>query len=510
MSKSDQKRVLLTFTGFHDPFFTGPADGEQREGPVLNLVREMKFDAVVLIGTPNTDQRTIDAILAINERQPNVEVVHQHIELTDPSDYFEVLPGLRSVLRDVRELYPDDQYFIGTASGTPQMHTCWVMLSASGEFPARLLQSRPKRFVTEDRPAISEIDPTNDQFPIIRQNVWANLQKEQTETEDHDALIRNLGIVGDHHAIQEALQQACDFGRTEYPALILGESGTGKELFARLIHAVSDRADKPFIKVNCAVQETLAESQLFGHVKGGFTDAVADRKGSFEEAHGGTIFLDELGELPKVVQAKLLRTIQNGEIVPVGGELKKVDVRIIAATNKKLSAENPDEEFREDLYFRLSVCEIRLPSLRDRRSDIAKLAMTFLDRECQSLRSPKSFTPEAIQKLEAYNWPGNIRELENTVQRAVVLSRDPEILAEHIQVKLETEENALQHLPTPQDGFSLKEFQAKVRDSLYEKALELAGGTGSGSQKRAAELLSVSNNAVSKYLKEKRGEKDST
>ena len=268
MSEPDPKRVLLTFIGFHDPFFTGPADGEQREGPVLNVIREMQFDVAVLIGTPNTDQRTRDAMVAIGERHPSIEVVHQHIELADPSDYFEVLPGLRSVLRDVRELYPEGQYFIGTASGTPQMHTCWVMLSASGEFPARLLQSRPKKFVTADRPPISEIDPTNDQFPIIRQNVWADLRREQVDPEDHSSLVQSIGIVGEHHAIKDALQQACDFGQSIHPALILGESGTGKELFARLIHGVSDRADKPFVKVNCAVQENLAESLLFGHVKG--------------------------------------------------------------------------------------------------------------------------------------------------------------------------------------------------------------------------------------------------
>lgn len=501
MSESDHKRVLLTFIGFHDPFFIGSADGEQREGPVLNLVRELKFDVLVLIGTPNTDQRTKDAIVAIGERQPNVEVVHQHIELTDPSDYFEVLPGVRSVLRDVRELYPDGQYFIGTASGTPQMHTCWVMLSASGEFPARLLQSRPKRFVTEDRPPISEIDPTNDQFPIIRQNVWANLQREQTEPQNYDPLIQRLGIVGDHHAIKEALQQACDFGQSNYPVLILGESGTGKELFARLVHAVSERSKKPFVRVNCsAIQENLAESALFGHKKGAFTDAISDRVGKFEEANGGTIFLDELGELPTSIQAKLLRTIQNGEIEPVGGKMKTVDVRIVAATNRKLSANQSESNFREDLYFRLSVCEIRLPSLRTRRSDITKLAMTFLDRECKSLRKSKSLAPEAVQKLEAYNWPGNIRELENTIQRAVILSKGTEIEPDHVQVNLETEDSSLQHLPTPQDGFSLSDYVGRVRESLYDKALELADG----SQKRTAELLGVSDNAVSKYVKAKR------
>lgn len=501
MSDQNEQRVFLSFTGFHDPFFVGNADSIQREGPVLNLLQGLPFDVAVLIGTPNTDERTKLAVEAIRERHPNLEVVHQHIELTDPSDYFEVLPGLRNVLRDVREEYPNGQYFIGTASGTPQMHTCWVMLSASGEFPARLLQARPPRFVTDDRPAVSEIDPSDSQFPIIRPNVWGQIKKETSEEIDDAQKIKSIGIVGDHHSIQEAIQQACEFGRSDYPALILGDSGTGKELFAKLMHSVSARADKPLIKANCSgIQESLAESTLFGHKKGAFTDAVSDRKGLFQKANGATLFLDELGELPLPIQAKLLRAIQSGEIEPVGGDMEIVDVRVIAATNRKLSAEKPSEDFREDLYFRLSVCEIRLPSLKERRSDITKLALSFLDRECQALRKSKSLSPEAIQKLEIYSWPGNIRELENTIRRALILSKnEPEIQAEHIQVNLETEASSLQHLPTPQEGFSLSEYQGVVRDYLYEKALELSGG----SQKRAAELLGVSDNAVSKFVKAK-------
>lgn len=508
MSESKPKRVFLSFTGFHDPFFKSPTDGEERVGPVLNLIAGMQFDVAIIIGTPNTDERTKEAIEAIKERHPDIEAIHQHIDLADPSDYFEVLPGLRSVLRDVREQFADCQYFIGTASGTPQMHTCWVMLAASGEFPARLLQSRPPRFVTEDKPPITEIDPTNSQFPIIRPNIWGEPQKDSDESQDDKELVKKLKIVGDHPKLVEALEQACLVGRSHHPALILGESGTGKEQVAKLVRLVSDRADGPFVSINCStIPENLAESTLFGHKKGSFTDAQEDRQGKFKDADGGTIFLDELGELPESVQAKLLRTIEQGEIEPVGGETDKVDVRVIAATNRKLSADFQEGGFRQDLYFRLNVGEIRLPSLSERRADISKLALYFLDRECQTLKTSKSLSVEAIQKLEAYSWPGNVRELENAIERAVMSSRGAsEIKPEHILIKVETEESALQHLPVPQPGFKLKDFISKVRDRLYGHALELSGG----SQTRAKDLLGVSNESISKYKRNKAKGNDST
>ena len=507
MSSPKTKHVLLSFVGFHDPFFIGPADSEQREGPLLSLLRGKPFDVAVVISTPNTNDRTVQAMEAVAERFPDIEAVHHHVELSDPTDYFEVLPGLRSVLRDVRECYEDGQYFIGTASGTPQMHTCWVLLTASGEFPARLLQTRPPRFVTEDKPPFSEIDPSNSQFPIIRPNVWGDPQIDSNESLQDAELIKKLGIVGDHPEFKKALQQACIVGRSNEPALILGESGTGKELIAQLVWRSSDRGNKPFVAVNCsAIPDNLAESTLFGHKKGSFTDASNDRVGKFQEADGGTIFLDEIGELAPEVQAKLLRTVEQGEIEPVGGSTKKVDVRIIAATNRKLTAESQENNFRQDLYFRLNVGQIDLPSMKQRRSDISKLAMAFLDSQCQSLKQRKSFTPEAIQKLESYSWPGNIRELQNAIKRAVLNSQDSKITADNIQVQLETMSTSLQHLPTPQDGFSIKDYLELVRSELYDRALELSGN----SQTRAKELLGVSDNAVSKHVKKKRGEVDST
>ncbi|MEO0497649.1 MAG: sigma-54 dependent transcriptional regulator [Pseudomonadota bacterium] len=215
------------------------------------------------------------------------------------------------------------------------------------------------------------------------------------------------------------------------PVLIEGESGVGKEIVARAIQGTSDRAGKPFITVNCgAIPDNLVESILFGHEKGAFTGANEKHAGKFREAHGGTIFLDEVGELPMDIQVKLLRTLQEGEIDPVGAvKPTKVDFRLISATNRDLIAAVRDGTFREDLYYRLNVFPVRVPPLRERRSDIALLVHHFANRFAleEGLRDIRSVTPAALAMLEAFDWPGNIRQLENAVFRAVVLADGPEL-----------------------------------------------------------------------------------
>jgi two-component system, NtrC family, nitrogen regulation response regulator NtrX len=207
--------------------------------------------------------------------------------------------------------------------------------------------------------------------------------------------------------------------------LISGENGTGKELVARQIHALSHRSAGPFIEVNCAaIPEELIESELFGHVKGAFTGAVADRRGKFEIATGGTLFLDEVGDMSIKTQAKVLRALQEQIVEPVGGQNSvRVDVRVIAATNKELAAEIRQGRFREDLYFRLNVIPIAVPPLRSRAGDIVRLAEHFVAGFAREYgRRPKSFSPEARELLEAYHWPGNVRELRNTIERLMIMA----------------------------------------------------------------------------------------
>jgi DNA-binding NtrC family response regulator len=231
-------------------------------------------------------------------------------------------------------------------------------------------------------------------------------------------------ILGEDPQLRQVSQQLHRAAATDATVLILGESGTGKELFARALHALSGRAEGPFVAVNCAaIPETLLETELFGHEKGAFTGATARKPGRFELAHRGTLFLDEIGDLSLPLQAKILRALEERQFERVGGtQTLKVDVRVVAATHHDLRAGVAERRFREDLYFRLSVFPIRIPPLRDRPGDLVMLARHFIDRFCRDLsKPPLALAPDAIDALRAYPWPGNVRELQNCIERAVIL-----------------------------------------------------------------------------------------
>ncbi len=237
-------------------------------------------------------------------------------------------------------------------------------------------------------------------------------------------------IVGKSFAIRSLLDRIEKVAPTDARVLITGENGTGKELVARALHRLSGRADGPFVEVNCAaIPSELIESELFGHMKGSFTGAVADRAGKFEQASGGTLFLDEVGDMSLAAQAKVLRALQDGVVTRVGGEKPiRVNVRVIAATNKDLEAEIQEGNFREDLFFRLNVVPIHVPPLRERREDIPMLVRHFVAKAAEEQRLPaRDFAPDAVERLSRMEWPGNVRELRNTVERLLILSRGAEV-----------------------------------------------------------------------------------
>ena len=281
--------------------------------------------------------------------------------------------------------------------------------------------------------------------------------------------------------------------------LITGESGTGKELVARAIHENSARAGGPFITINCgAFPETLLESELFGYRKGAFTGANENREGLFQAAHGGTLFLDEIGNMTLSMQVKLYRVLQEGKVRPLGStEESDVDVRVFAATNKNLEKEIAEGRFREDLYYRLSVIPIHLPSLRERRVDIPLLARHFLERFRKAMEKPiEGIAPEAMRLLEAYDWPGNVRELENTLERAVALETGKLVSAEVLPEKIRSYSQAQlvaaggdhRGATIPTEGLDLERHIAEEERSYLLAALEMAGGV----RTRAAELLRMS------------------
>jgi DNA-binding NtrC family response regulator len=243
------------------------------------------------------------------------------------------------------------------------------------------------------------------------------------------AHVRPPGLIGRTSGMLKVYKQIAYAADSAAPVLILGESGTGKELVSRAIHENGPRASRPFVAINCgAIPETLLESELFGHTRGAFTGAVADRKGIIEQASGGTVLLDEIGETSLALQVRLLRTIEEGEVRPVGaGRVVKVDARVISATNRDLEKEVAAQRFRQDLYYRLSVIVIVVPPLRERRADIPLLTAQFLQNACARVGRSVDLAPDALDALAAYDWPGNVRELENTVERLVLFSRGSSI-----------------------------------------------------------------------------------
>ena len=244
-------------------------------------------------------------------------------------------------------------------------------------------------------------------------------------------------LVGEDPSLRKVFASLQRAAATDTTVLLEGESGTGKELFARSLHALSPRADAPFVAINCAaIPETLLETELFGHEKGAFTGAVARKPGKFEMAHRGTLFLDEIGDLPLALQAKILRALEERRFERVGGTaLVTVDVRLVAATNKGLRAAVAARRFREDLFFRLSVFPITVPPLRERGGDIPVLARYFVDRFCRDLKKkPLTLSPAALEQLQTYRWPGNVRELQNCIERAVILADGDTILPRHLNL----------------------------------------------------------------------------
>lgn len=303
------------------------------------------------------------------------------------------------------------------------------------------------------------------------------------------------GIIGDHPSMQRVLKTVEQVANSRATVLVSGETGTGKELIAAAIHHLSNRRDKPFVRLNCAaLAESLLESELFGHERGAFTGAQMRREGRFKQADGGTLFLDEISEIPLSTQVKLLRFLQERTFERVGGnETLTVDVRVIAATNRDLRKAMEANAFREDLYYRLDVVRIDLPPLRARPSDIPMLAQHFLEKYArENGREIVGFTDEAIRALLSYSWPGNVRELENAIERAVVLSNE-----ERLGVESFERTNSLAHagdLSALIPGISLKEIE--------RIAIEKTLAATNGSRAKTAEILGISRRTLQYRLKE--------
>ncbi len=308
-----------------------------------------------------------------------------------------------------------------------------------------------------------------------------DLELENAALAQYRSVMPLTGVIATSEAMTKVCRAVEKIGPTSATTLLLGESGTGKELLARALHALSPRAKQPFVAINCAaIPDTLLESELFGYEKGAFTGAVKQTQGKFEHADGGTLFLDEIGDMPLALQAKLLRFLQDRVVERIGGrERIPVDVRIVCATNKDLSAMLGRNEFREDLFYRVSEVTIRIPPLRERPGDAGVIAQSLLERRTREhSRSLKGFAPEALAAIESYPWPGNIRELENRISGAVIMAEGKYVSVEDLG------------LPLPDsnlDWLNLREVRQRAEREAVKQALALSGSNLS----RTAELLGI-------------------
>lgn len=380
------------------------------------------------------------------------------------------------LLERTREISPDTKFIMITAFGTVETARKAFKLGAEdliikdAGFDLEELKIYVSRVLQRKR--------------ILQENVLLKRELRQRGSLDN--------IIGRSPKMQAIYSMIETVAATNSTVLIMGESGTGKELVARAIHNLSNRASAPFVSVNCgAFTETLLESELFGYMKGAFTGAVSNRKGLFEAAQGGTIFLDEIGETTPAMQVKLLRVLQERTIRRVGGlEEIPVDVRVVAATNRDLAKMVEEGTFRNDLYYRISVIPIELPPLRERREDIPDLVRYFLNKYTAAAgRQPMEVSEEAMRYLEAYNWPGNVRELENTIERAVALEPTqiigPERLPERI---LKYKPSNASDLDLPEEGIDLEAYLMQLEKTYIIRALQRTNGN----QTKAAELLHMS------------------
>ena len=366
------------------------------------------------------------------------------------------MPGVdgMEVLKSIREDYPDTVVIMITGFSTVETAVEAMKLGAFDYIP--------KPFTPDEVSIV--VKKAIEKRSLLLENIYLR-QELQEKYGFHN-------IVGKSKRMQEIYRIIAKVAMTDSTVLIYGQSGTGKELIARAVHFNSPRREKPFVPLDCAVlSENLLESELFGHIRGSFTGAVSTKPGLFEVADGGTLFLDEVGNISLAIQAKLLRVLQEREFTPVGGtKAKKVDIRLIAATNKDLEKMIHEETFREDLYYRLNIVPIPLPLLKDRQEDIPLLASHFLKKYAEEMgKTIKGLTPEAMKRLMRYPWPGNVRELENVIERSVVMIDDEMVRSEHLILPRAQEKEEPDEVQAPHTSDELKEVKKHLREKVVEE-----------------------------------------
>lgn len=492
-------KILLAWLGATDQRAINPEkDGDR--SPIYEAMDVIAYDEVQVIS--DYSQAKTEAYIKWLKQKSSTKISVHYVSLTSPTNHEEIYRSAIQVIQSVKDRFPDAKLTYHLSPGTPAMASIWLLL-AKTYVPAQLIESSKQQGVKEVH------------FPFELSAEFMPAASKLT----NDALTRLMqGLPPESPAFNEVVHQCAAMKRiiamahrlalTEVPILIQGESGTGKELFARSIHRASKRHAQKFRAVNCgAIPQELVDSELFGHVKGSFTGAFQDRKGYFEAAEGGTLFLDEIGELHLASQVRLLRVLQEKEVTPVGGtEPRKINVRIIAATNRVLSEEIAAGRFREDLYYRLSVGILLLPPLRERKGDLsllieASLKAINVEAALRDGRKHKYLSVSAKNILLRHSWPGNVRELYNTLVRTSIWAIGEEIspddVAEVLTFNVPKKEVGVLNRSLDK-AISIEKIVGEVAHHYLARAMEKTHGN----KTEAANLLGLNSyQTLSNWLK---------
>jgi len=481
------KRILVSWIGRTDLCAVEESDSIGL-GPIAQAVDVTGYDDIVLIS--DYPAQEVTSYLGWLATRTPTKITRHVARLTSPTNFAEIYEAAIATISETQKRHGSELLLTFHLSpGTPAMAAVWILL-AKTLYPATLIQSSREHGV---QVADIPFDISAEFIPrITRQNderLEHLLAALPPEAPEFDSIIHRSP------AMQRLIAKARLAAGRAVPVLIEGESGTGKELLARAIHRASPRAKKPFVAVNCgAIPAELVESEFFGHRKGAFTGAAADRKGYFESANSGTLFLDEIGELPLSAQVKILRVLQEGEVTQVGDSKSViVDVRIVAATNRSLMQEVAASRFRADLFYRLAVAVLIIPPLRERQGDIGLLIDHFLEQAViDNSETRKKISAGARNLLLCHPWPGNVRELLNTLRRATVWTTGDTIQADDIRealfpVDLQPTEHVLNR--SIADGFNIQEVMAEVARHYLQRGMNEGGGNKS----KAAKILGLPN-----------------
>ena len=491
-------KTLLTFAGLRDPYYHDLFEDGEHRGPILSVLAEKTFDRVVLFSRPYRAQSVEKTAVAIRSTHPRTRVEIVEIEIKDATFYPEILAKLRPLLQRLQRAAPTDEFFISASSGTPEIHACWVILVASGEFPARILNfKRTAQGGLAQKSIVREVT-LDEAVPAVGPEMLARLSARNGGGLSKEEVLRRAGIVGRHATLQHALETAVLISQYEGPVLIEGEPGTGKKLFASVVHRMSSRAEQPCLMVNCAaLPPDIAVGVLFGEK----LSSGELMPGKLQGANGGTLILEDVHDLPREAQSRLMNFLDEGVIFPPGASVAvRLNVRVIATSSRRLAEDAAAGRFREDLAQKFSAERLRVPPLRERRSDITLLTQEELRRLNESMPRPKRLSPAALARLEAHPWPANVTELKNALAAAVLAAAETTIQPEDFDLEQTIDLTSDTPIaPTRlHPGFSLAAHLTQVRKALIEGALRKTNGN----RTRAARLLGLTPQAVSNFVKD--------